>query len=125
MYVSAGANEYHHLTLQNIRDFKDKKEPFLMLECKGKIMKRKAGSITGFITIPYEIKVRVRGQLISYVENELKINDNIFVIGRSDMFRGRSNSLRGIVAECIYREDWMTYYPRGNCTRPMDVEDDI
>lgn len=124
MYISTGANEYHHITINDIIDYRHKDEPFLIIKGKSKLLQRNTKSPSGFKIIPYSISIRVRGFLMDYVTNELKIEDNIFVVGRTDMMYSSNISKRELVAECIYREDWMTYYRAGNIN-PKDVEDYI
>lgn len=124
MYVSQGSNEYHHLTVKSIREQESKSgTECTILICDGKTFNRNTKSSTGHMITPYEIRVYVLGMLRNYVEAEIDIGNNIFVIGRSAVRTRKQGtsfwSQRVLEAECIYKEDWMRYYPNSN---PMDFE---
>lgn len=52
------------------------------------------------------------------------MRDSIFVIGRSvNRKPNKYSTQRALVAECIYREDWLNFYKAGGATNPQDYED--
>ena len=115
MYVDYGNNEYHHLTIQEIKDRTEKKIPNLYLYCTGKTLMRDTSSATGFKIVPYRITVECRKGLIDYVYSELSVKESIFVIGHTvtvEIFKGRYQ--RNLIAKCIYREDWMKFFSNNN-----------
>lgn len=121
MYVSLGSNEYHHGTIVEMFNSNKTEKPCVVLKCKGKLMQRSTESRTGYKVIPYRFTVFCNGMLADYVNNELNLNDNIFVIGRSDMTFHNRVQRRELVAECIYKEDWMNYWKSGDIN-PKDRE---
>lgn len=125
MYVAQSSNEYHHLVINDIIDrSRELKKSFVRLHCTGKIMFRDSRSNSGYAIETYKVLVYIYGRLMDYVLNELQIKDSIFVVGRTvTRMPNPYARVRCVQAECIYREDWMLYYPRGYALNPIDCED--
>lgn len=124
MYLNQCSNEYHHLTIKFIDDYSyDPTKSYVRLKCKGKIIYRRAKARNGYTLYTYDINVYVAGRLKEYVLAELTTGDDIFVIGRTKNWKPyKSNTIRALTAECIYREDWLKFYNTGG-TNPIDYED--
>lgn len=111
-YVSEGSNIYLHLQVDNIRTYQDKR----FIKCEGKIFHRDLKNTCGFRVINYGITVKVDGFLKEYVDFEINPGDNIFVVGylEDDYYRREGFSVKFpiLVAESIYKEDYLKYFPR-------------
>lgn len=120
MYVSYEPNEYHHLTIREIKDKTEKNIPYILLYCDGKTITKDFSIATGNKITSYKVTVECRKGLIDYVYSELSVNDNIFVIGNTKTVKyNKYIHQRYLLARCIYREDWMSFF-RG--TNPEDFE---
>lgn len=119
MYVSFDNNEYHHLTIQEIKDHTNNEVPYLALYCTGKTLRRDVTTANGYRVTPYRITVMCYKGLIDYVYSELSVKDNIFVIGYSTTIKYNKYYMqRNMIAQCLYREDWMNYFKDVN---PKDL----
>lgn len=116
MYINQGANEYHHLQIKYITDRSmEIIKPWVKLECVGKYMHYTSETKSGYKIYSYQIFVYAIGRMMDYVLAELQPKDMIFVVGRSiDRRPNKYNKTRGLLAECIYREDWMKFYGKGS-----------
>lgn len=114
MFVCFDSNEYHHLTIKEIKDYSYSQTPYLYISCAGKILRRDMSTEKGYRLEGYSVGVIAKKGLIHYVLSELDTHDDIFVIGKTTDFRRKTGGIyRCIEAQCIYKEDWMQYY-KGN-----------
>lgn len=112
MYCQSGSNEIHNLIVKDISDNSWRDNPFVTLKCTGKIL-REIGSSRDIDKASYSCTVRVYGDLMGYVVNELSIGDYICVIGHSDMAQLNGRFLQRVtVADQIFKSDWLHYYNR-------------
>lgn len=128
MYINQASNEYHHLRITEIRDrSKEIVLPFVKLICYGKYLYHTNDTRCGYRVSTYSVQVFVKGRLMDYVLSELGVNDDIFVVGRSiDRKPNKYNKQRGLLAECIYKEDWLKFYGRDiNSINPQDYVDTL
>lgn len=111
-FSPAGSNEIHNLTIKDIDDNSWRDNPFVTIRGTGHIL-REIGGKREVDKIWYSCTVRVYGDLIGYVVNELSIGDKICVVGHSDMalLNGRIK-VRVTVADQIFKMDWLHYYNR-------------
>lgn len=125
MYINQTSNEYHHLQVKWIDDYSnDLSRSYVRLKCTGKSMYRTVESRTGYRIYTYDVWLYVTGHLMDYVKAEIGMRDNIFVVGRSVMRKpNKYSTQRALVAECIYKEDWLNFYKAGGATNPQDYED--
>lgn len=124
MIISQGANEYHHIKVIEIKDYTNRDNPLVIIRGEGKILYRDTKSKFGFSTIPYRVKIFVKGQLTSYVLYEIDEGDLIFVVGHSDMCKPNKFTFERMVkADYIYKEDWVKYYNSYGNINPKDLED--
>lgn len=124
MIISQGANEYHHIKVIEIKDYTNRDNPLVIIRGEGKILYRDTRSKFGFSTVPYRVKIFVKGQLTSYVLYEIDEGDLIFVVGHSDMCKpNKYNFERMVKADYIYKEDWVKYYNNYGNINPKDTED--
>lgn len=126
MIISQGANEYHHIKVIEIKDYTNKDNPLVIIRGEGKILYRDTRSKFGFSTVPYRVKIFVKGQLTSYVLYEIDEGDLIFVVGHSDMCKPNKFTFERMVkADYIYKEDWVKYYNNYGNINPKDTEDTL
>lgn len=126
MIISQGANEYHHIKVIEIKDYTNKDNPLVIIRGEGKILYRDTRSKFGFSTVPYRVKIFVKGQLTSYVLYEIAEGDLIFVVGHSDMCKPNKFTFERMVkADYIYKEDWVKYYNNYGNINPKDTEDTL
>lgn len=124
MILNQSSNEYHHLKVIEIKDYSNGTYPLVTMRCEGKHILRSSEARTGYTTVPYKVKVFVKGQLMSYVLYEIDINDLIFVVGHTDMSKpNKYNFERILKADYIYKEDWVKYYNNYGNINPKDLED--
>lgn len=124
MIISQGANEYHHIKVIEIKDYTNRDNPLVIIRGEGKILYRDTRSKFGFSTVPYRVKIFVKGQLTSYVLYEIDEGDLIFVVGHSDMCKPNKFTFERMVkADYIYKEDWVKYYNNYGNINPKDTED--
>lgn len=125
MYINQTSNEYHHLKVSWIDDYSnDLQRNYIRLRCIGKVMYRNYEAKNDYKVYQYQIYIYVNGRLMDYVKSEIQNGDNIFVIGRTVMRKpNRYNVQRSLVAECIYKEDWLNFYRAGGNTNPIDYAD--
>ena len=124
MIISQGANEYHHIKVIEIKDYTNRDNPLVIIRGEGKILYRDTRSKFGFSTVPYRVKIFVKGQLTSYVLYEIDEGDLIFVVGHSDMCKPNKFTFERMVkADYIYKEDWIKYYNNYGNINPKDTED--
>lgn len=113
-FIAEGSNCYHHLRIDKIRNFND----FRYLKCIGGRFFRDLKNPSGFRVEDYSITVRVDGYLVDYVDFELSEGDNIFVIGHLTNGNERVGETYRryplLIADCIYKEDFLKYFPRAN-----------
>lgn len=112
-YSQSGSNEIHNLIIRKIEDNSWMDRPSVTLSCIGYIL-RTLGSSREVDKISYSCTVRVYGDLMGYVLNELSYGDKICVIGHSDMaiLNGRFKQ-RVTTADQIFKSDWLHYFNRG------------
>lgn len=110
MWCQSGSNEIHNLIIKDVEDNSWMDNPYVTLKCTGYIL-REIGSNRMIDRISYGCTVRVYGDLMGYVVNELSIGDCICVIGHSDtaVLDGRYRR-RVTTADQIYKSDWLHYY---------------
>ena len=126
MIISQGANEYHHIKVIEIKDYTNRDNPLVIIRGEGKILYRDTRSKFGFSTVPYRVKIFVKGQLTSYVLYEIDEGDLIFVVGHTDMCKPNKFTFERIVkADYIYKEDWVKYYNNYGNINPKDIEDTL
>lgn len=110
-YVSEGSNAYLHLHVDKIFPWED----CIFLHCLGVTYRRDLKSASGYKLTDYGMKVKVTGYLVDYVNFELSPGDDIFVIGYFDnsvrMVEGIGVRYPILIAESIYKEDWLKYFP--------------
>lgn len=128
MFISEGANELHHIKVSSVRVSENKDgEPYAIIVGKTQILRRNPKTASGYSPISYTLKVIVKGYLIGYVEAEIDEGDSICVIGYStEMTRKiKDNIYRDRVcrAECIYKEDFLKYYPLRNNFLPTQLSE--
>ena len=124
MIISQGANEYHHIKVTEIKDYTNRDNPLVIIRGEGKILYRDTRSKFGFSTVPYRVKIFVKGQLTSYVLYEIDEGDLIFVVGHTDMCKPNKFTFERMVkADYIYKEDWVKYYNNYGNINPKDTED--
>ena len=124
MIISQGANEYHHIKVIEIKEYTNRDNPLVIIRGEGKILYRDTRSKFGFSTVPYRVKIFVKGQLTSYVLYEIDEGDLIFVVGHSDMCKPNKFTFERMVkADYIYKEDWVKYYNNYGNINPKDTED--
>lgn len=126
MIISQGANEYHHIKVIEIKDYTNRDNPLVIIRGEGKILYRDTRSKFGFSTVPYRVKIFVKGQLTSYVLYEIDEGDLIFVVGHTDMCKPNKFTFERMVkADYIYKEDWVKYYNNYGNINPKDIEDTL
>ena len=125
MYINQGSTEYHHLNIKWIDDYSNEiNRDYVRMRCIGKNIYRSTKGKSGYVISGYNVLVYVHGRLKDYVLNELTIGDDILVVGRSiDRKPNTYTRQRCLLAECIYREDWLKYYPNALNINPKDYED--
>ena len=110
-YVSEGSNCYQHLHIDKIYPM----EHCTFLHCLGVTYRRDLKSACGYKLTDYRLKVKVLGYLVDFVNFELSEGDDIFVVGYFDNGLRLTDSIPikypVLVAECIYKEDWLKYFP--------------
>lgn len=113
MYCQSGSNEIHNLIIKEITDNSWMDNPFVTLKCTGYIL-REIGSSREIDKISYTCTVRVYGDLMGYVVNELSRGDKICVIGHSDtaVMDGKYK-IRVTTADQIFKSDWLHYFNGG------------
>lgn len=112
MYCQSGSNEIHNCIIRNIEDCSWKDSPYVTMKCTGYIL-REVGSPRAIDKISYTCTVRVYGDLMGYVVNELSVGDKICVIGHSDMaYCDSKYLLRVTTADQIFKSDWLHYFSR-------------
>lgn len=124
MIVNQSQTEYHHLVIISIDDYStDLTKGYTDLYCLGKNYSI-ANTPEGYIVNTYNTRVLVTGRLQDYVNSELAKGDSIFVIGHSVERRDKyKRKYRYIQADCIYKEDWLKYYPKREFTSVKDFSD--
>lgn len=110
MWSLSGNNEIHNLIIRDITDCSWMDNPYVTLKCTGYI-RQGIGSTREIDRRKYTCTVRVYGELMGYVNNELSKGDNICVIGYSDnaLVDGKYK-IRVTVATQIYKADWLHYF---------------
>ena len=109
MWNLPGKNEIHNLKIKDITDCSWMDNPFVTLRCTGYVNPR-IGSTREIDVRKYGCTVRVYGELMGYVLNELAVGDRICVIGYSDMALGDGKfKIRVTVATQIYKPEWLHY----------------
>ena len=113
-YYQSGCNEFHNLVIKEITDDSWRDNPYVTLRCRGYRL-ADIGSNHYSNRRSYPCTVRVYGDLMGYVLNELAVGDNISVIGFSDeaLLDGKYRA-RVTTAEQIYKPDWLYYYNGAN-----------
>lgn len=127
MFISEGINETHHIKVSSVRVTMNKDgEPYAIIVGKSQRLRRNPKNPSGYSPNTYTVKVLVKGYLVGYVEAEIDEGDNIFVTGYStDMTRKIKDNIykdRVCRAECIYKEDFLKYYPMRNNFLPTHLE---
>ena len=117
MYIGDGGNCYLHLRISKIKDIGlSTGESIISLECSTKNRQR-GGNRTKDDNRVFSgvVDIWVDGYLREYVVNELEEGNNIFVIAspeaRQTLYNGVPMRKVKFRAECIYREDFLKYFP--------------
>lgn len=113
MYGLFEANEKHYVKILNIEDNTSWSTPCLTLRCRGYIYNRSRQAEKGIALDNYTITVRVKGNLIGYVLNELCEGDTVFIIGHTAMGKCNGYVKRITIAEQIYKSEWHYYFKIG------------
>ena len=126
MFVSNGANEIHHIKVSTVRISLDKDgQQYAVIVGKGQLLRRTPTTSSGFTPNTYTLKILVKGFLVGYVEAEIDEGDSICVVGYStDMTRKIKDNVykdRVCRAECIYKEDFLKYFPMRNNFLPTHL----
>lgn len=112
MYCQSGSNEIHNLIIRNIEDCSWKDKPYVTMKCTGYLL-RDIHSTREVDKINYSCTVRVYGDLMGYVNNELTTGDKICVIGHSDTIVADGKyRMRVTTADQIFKSDWLHYFNR-------------
>ena len=112
VFATEGSTVYLSLKVESIRNYDEVR----FLKCSGATYRRDLKSPSGYRRTTFGIEVKVKDFLVEYVDFEISQGDNIFVVGYLDDDRYRRPGLTLIypilVAEKIFKEDYLKYYPR-------------
>ena len=106
MFHQSGSNEIHNLIIRDITDNSWMDNPYVTIKCTGYLL-------NDIKKISYSCTVRVYGDLMQYVINELRRSDKICVVGHSDMAHVDKYLRRVTVADQIFKSDWLHYFKGG------------
>lgn len=116
MYIGDGSNCFIHMRVVRLTPvtFTDGNE-VIMIEGTTKQRLRNMESKDSARIVNASIDVLVTGYLKTYVENEIDSGDNLFVIAAPTTFqtayKGVPVKKTRFKAECIYKEDFLKYFP--------------
>lgn len=116
MYIGDGGNCFIHMRVVRLTPvtFTDGNE-VIMIEGTTKQRLRNMESKDDTRIVNASIDVLVTGYLKTYVENEIDSGDNLFVIAApttyQTAYKGVPVKRTRFKAECIYKEDFLKYFP--------------
>lgn len=116
MYIGDGGNCFIHMRVVRLTPvtFTDGNE-VIMIEGTTKQRLRNMESKDDTRIVNASIDILVTGYLKTYVENEIDSGDNLFVIAApttyQTAYKGVPVKRTRFKAECIYKEDFLKYFP--------------
>lgn len=116
MYIGDGGNCFIHMRVVRLTPvtFTDGNE-VIMIEGTTKQRLRNMASKDDTRIVNASIDILVTGYLKTYVENEIDSGDNLFVIAApttyQTAYKGVPVKRTRFKAECIYKEDFLKYFP--------------
>lgn len=116
MYIGDGGNCFIHMRVVRLTPvtFTDGNE-VIIIEGTTKQRLRNMASKDSTKIVNASIDVLVTGYLKTYVENEIDSGDNLFVIAApttyQTAYKGVPVKRTRFKAECIYKEDFLKYFP--------------
>ena len=116
MYIGDGSNCFIHMRVVRLTPvtFADGNE-VIMIEGTTKQRLRNMASKDSTKIVNASIDILVTGYLKTYVENEIDSGDNLFVIAApttyQTAYKGVPVKRTRFKAECIYKEDFLKYFP--------------
>lgn len=116
MYIGDGGNCFIHMRVARTRPvtFSDGNE-VIFIEGSTKQKIRSGINKDDMKTTSANIDVLVTGYLKTYVENEIDSGDNLFIIASPATIQTAYNGVpvkkTRFKAECIYKEDFLKYFP--------------
>lgn len=116
MYIGDGSNCFIHMRVVRLTPvtFTDGNE-VIMIEGTTKQRLRNMESKDDTRIAKAAIDILVTGYLKTYVENEIDSGDNLFIIAApityQTAYKGVPVKKTRFKAECIYKEDFLKYFP--------------
>lgn len=116
MYIGDGSNCFIHMRVVRLTPvtFTDGNE-VIIIEGTTKQRLRNMESKDSTKMVTASIDILVTGYLKTYVENEIDSGDNLFVIAaptsHQTAYKGVPVRRTRFKAECIYKEDFLKYFP--------------